>query len=210
MSLLKKVAAFSQNKLTEFVAFILFATLIICGTLGKDLVTDYLKNKEWSVHELKVDATRHQKVQELITELRVRTGGSRVVISLFHNGGFYSSGVPYKKTSIIYETCEFGIAPITQESQSIPLSQVSDVLKELASRSGPFFINTISMNQGVWKYTLMRQGVDSAYYCRISQGEKIIGYIAITYGDQVKVDKKIEELIDVYSHLIQIHLDGWE
>lgn len=210
MSVLKKALEISQNKLTELVAFTFIAFFILCGTLGKDLVVDYFKNKEWSVGELRSDAFRHQKVQELITELRVKSGASRVIVSLFHNGGFYSSGVPYKKASVIYETLDFGVAPVTQESQNVPLSQISDVLTELTTKTNSFFIDTESMADGIWKYNLIKQGADNAYYCRISQGQKIIGYITVTYSQKVKENKEIEKMIDTQANFIQSYLDGWE
>lgn len=196
-----------KEKFKEYIGYTLLALLIILGTFARDYVYERAKKQEWSVQQLAQDVERYSVVQTLLTEMRVRTEADRTVVYYFHNGGFFSNGMPYKKMSIAYESVRAGVSPELNRSQNLPLSQFSEALRDLLNNDRPIFSHISGMKNSNWKYFLQNQGISSSYKRKLMINNQIVGFVEVQYSDEGKVPSKAEtELIENYCSRIEGHV----
>lgn len=196
-----------KDKLKEYIGYILLALIIIAGTFARDYIDKKTKKQEWSVQQLAQDVEKYSILHALLTELRVKTDADRAVVYFFHNGGFFSNGMPYKKMSIAYESVKTGVSPELNNSQNLPLSQFSEALKELLVNDGPVFSHISEMKGSNWKYFLQNQGISSSYKRKLIINNQIIGFIEVQYSNENKLPNQNEiKLIENYCSRIEGHV----
>lgn len=187
-----------KKTLKEYSGYILVCLIIILGSVAKDFSIKYFKDQEWTFKSLHKDSKRNSQVNKIISDLRAKADADNVTIFLFHNGGFFSSGVPYRKKSSVYESNAFDTINI-YDYKNIPLSQVAELINSLTQTPEPIFVKTAQLEQSQWRFMLTNEGYKANYYKRIQIGQKMIGYIRISYKEDFDKSVKIVDLINEYS-----------
>lgn len=191
----------------DYIGYIIICLFIIGGTIAKDVSTKYFQNKEWSFNSLGKDAKRNAEISKLLSEIREITDADNATIFLFHNGGFFSSGVPYRKMSPMYSSDSVFVKK-GYAYENIPLSYVPNLIAKLSEEDGYFFIKTNDIDDSPWKSMLLSNNYFSNVYKRLQLGEKMIGYIKISWASKEEQDlnketlKKIENSSEVLSFLL--------
>lgn len=191
----------------DYIGYIVICIFIIAGTVAKDISTKYFQNKEWSFNSLNKDASRNAEISKLLSQIREITAADNATIFLFHNGGFFSSGVPYRKMSPMYSSDSVFVKK-GYTYDNIPLSYVPNLIAKLSQEDGCFFIKTNDIDDSPWKSMLLSNNYFSNVYKRLQLGEKMIGYIKISWANKEEHDlnkealKKIENSSEVLSFLL--------
>lgn len=187
-----------KKTIKEYAGYILICLIIILGSITKDFSTKYFKDKEWTFKSLHSDSKRNTQINKIISDLRAKLDADNVSVFIFHNGGFFSSGVPYRKKSNVYESNSLGNnSPF--EYKNIPLSQVAELISKLTETQGTFPIKTSAMPQSQWRFMLTNEGYRFSYYKRIQVGQKMIGYIRVSYRAETPANQNHLKLINDYS-----------
>jgi hypothetical protein len=196
---------FIKDKFKDYFGYILVFILIVIGSAAKDYSIEFFKNQEWTFSNLNSDAKRNQRINTLISELRIKSEADNVTVFVFHNGGFFSSGVPYRKASAAYESNSKSNNH-RFDYNNIPLSYLAKLIETLTSTPDCIFIKTRDIESSQWKYMLLNEQYVSNYFKRIQIGQKMIGYIRVSYSSEKEKDasisKKISEHADVISGLL--------
>lgn len=182
--------------------FIAAALMLVAGDFAKDWAIEKIKSDEWSIPALIQDVSVSKRITGLSVELRAKTDANRVAIYLFHNGAVYSNGVPFKKSSLIYEILDNTTVPISQSYQGLPLTQMAETLNLLIKNEHSFFVKTSDMTESPWKFMLLDNGIKSCYYKRIMDDQKLVGYIAVTFDQNLEPDQHFVNLVDYYTGVI--------
>ena len=165
----------------DYIGYIVICVFIILGTVAKDISVKYFQNQEWSFYSLNKDAKRNVKITELVSQVREIANAENVTVFLFHNGGFFSSGVPYRKKSPAFESNSPLKIGKNYKYENVPLTQGSELIKELTENNQGFFVRTSSIQNGTWKAMLLESGYEYNFYTSLRIGEKMIGYIKISW-----------------------------
>lgn len=72
--------------------------------------------------------TMHTRIQEILTELRIKSGADRSLVIRFHNGGKFLDGSSIKKFSLTHESCSIGISETRDSRQDILISTFIEML----------------------------------------------------------------------------------
>jgi hypothetical protein len=185
--------------------YLFLCFLIVVGTAARDYSVEYFRNKEWSFTTLNRDSERNQMINKDISDLRAKIDAENITIYLFHNGGFFSSGVPYRKKSSAYES-NASINSRAYNYDNIALSQVSELIGKLVESPDCFFVKTDDIKASQWKLMLLSNNYKSNYYKRIQFGDKMIGYMRASFSQDVSENVKIEKEIDYYESRISTFL----
>lgn len=190
-----------KAKFKDYFGYILIFTLIVLGSAAKDYSVEFFKNQEWTFSNLNSDAKRNQRINTLISELRIKLEADNVTVFVFHNGGFFSSGVPYRKASAAYETSS-KINSHRFDYNNIPLSYLAKLIEILTTTPDCFFIKTQDIESSQWKYMLLNEQYVSNYFKRIQIGQKMIGYVRVSYLSEKEKNKISSDEIIEYTDAI--------
>jgi hypothetical protein len=105
-------------------AAIIVGGLLIWPTL-KNLV---FPRKHFMMSGFNKFRTMHTRIQEILTELRVKSDADRALIIRFHNGGKFLDGSSIKKFSLTHESCSIGISETRNSRQDILISTFIEML----------------------------------------------------------------------------------
>ena len=144
---------------------------------------------------------RHSRINEYLTELRVKLDGARTNIIQFHNGGQIINGESMQKMSVTHESCVDGITETQGDRQDVLLSMWSDFLQKVSlDDSKPILTSTL--NPSHFKRVLEANTVlmFSTLPLRGLKGN-LLGAVVIEWCNWNKVDEidfviVKEELID--------------
>lgn len=187
----------------DYIGYIIICLFIIVGTVAKDISTKHFQNKEWSFNSLGKDAKRNAEISKLLSEIREITNADNVTIFLFHNGGFFSSGVPYRKMSPMYSSDSiFNKEGYTYEN--IPLSYVPNLISMLSNEDGIFLVKTLEIEDSPWKSMLLSNDYVLNAYRRLQIGEKMIGYVKISWKTDTRgnLNKLLFEKMEHTSQIL--------
>ena len=73
----------------------------------------------------------HSRIHEFLTELRVKSGGSRSWVMQFHNGGNFLDGTSIKRFSLTHESCSVGFSETVSSRQNLQASTFVELLNIL-------------------------------------------------------------------------------
>ena len=71
----------------------------------------------------------HTKIQETITELRVKVNCARSHLVQFHNGGHFIDGISMKRMSLTHESLERSVSGEMKNHQDLLMSIYMEILK---------------------------------------------------------------------------------
>jgi hypothetical protein len=145
--------------------------------------------------------TRHSRINEYLTELRVKLDGARTNIIQFHNGGQIINGESMQKMSVTHESCVDGIKETHGDRQDVLLSMWSDFLEKLSQEDAKPIL-TSTLNPSHFKRVLEANTVlmFSTLPLRGLKGN-LLGAVVVEWCNWSKVDEidfvvVKEELID--------------
>jgi hypothetical protein len=190
-----------KKTLKEYAGYILICFIIIFGSIAKDFSVKYFKDQEWSFKSLNKDSKRNTQINKIISDLRAKVDADNVTVFLFHNGGFFSSGIPYRKKSSVYESNSQDGSNVF-DYKNIPLTQVAELINRLSETSEVLYFRTRAIEPSQWKYMLANEGYKFNYYKRIQIGQKMIGYIRVSYKEETAVSEKSIDLVNIYSESV--------
>jgi len=123
------------------------------------------------------------KVNELLKELLHSLEGDRVYITLYHNGGTFTNGIPFIKATIIFEAVSLGTLPYISYYQQLPISMYACYNKSILSKS-LMKITDIEKFQleDVSTYEMLKnKQVKSIYVIGLYEDRIPIGFLGIEY-----------------------------
>jgi hypothetical protein len=188
----------------------IFTTLIGAGTT---LLVIWYKHRLTSLELDKGDCpigtciVEDNIILEKLDEVLVNTGGDRICIFSFHNGGQYYSGKSMQKMSMSHEQVDSGISSIQLSKQNIPVSACISTLKPLMLNRELCQVDTKKYQDGLCKYHLLQDGVKSTYYWPIIDiHNNAIGVLRLDY---VKRKTKITQEDKLSMELLSTQLPGY-
>ena len=145
--------------------------------------------------------SRHNKVHEYLTELRVKLDAARTHIVQFHNGGQVINGNCMQKMSVTHESCVDGVNETQMERQDVLLTMYSDFLEKVAGDdTKPVLTSTLEVSHFKRVLEGNRVLMFSTLPLRGLKGE-LNGAVVVEWCNWGKVDeidfvRVKEELID--------------
>jgi len=137
----------------------------------------------------------HTKLQETITELRLRVDCARTHLVQFHNGGYFLDGISMKRMSLTHESLERSVSDEIKNHQDLLMSRFMPLL-ELIRKDKADLSVVSEMEDSYTKQTLESGNVIAFSVLPIQKDNKIIGYIMSQWCSWNKVDSIDEELVE--------------
>lgn len=143
-----------------------------------------------------------------INEILDISGGDRVGIYQFHNGGEYYTGRSMQKLSMTYELSNPGISKIQLERQNIPTSACHPTLDPLVKNKISSYPNVSDMKDSIYKYYSIESGAKSLYQWTIQDlQDRVIGYLQIDFINRKRtLSDELIEIIKEESLLLSGYL----
>lgn len=91
----------------------------------------YLDMRDKIPHNVTTAVEKNKRLDALCSDLQDKLRAQRVVVWLFHNGGYYYTGEPIQKLSVICEKNDDDVEPIIHISQNQPISIFQRNLEKL-------------------------------------------------------------------------------
>jgi len=135
----------SENVDNQFWDVDIFGSWIEVGMVGvvvfggmmialPTLLTFWKKRQKLSVWPCDISYRKvHSRIHEFLTELRVKSHGSRSWVLQFHNGGNFLDGTSIKRFSLTHESCAIGCSETVSSRQNLQAStfvELLDILTE--------------------------------------------------------------------------------
>jgi hypothetical protein len=153
----------------------------------KEAKTDCEKNADFGIDLLKKTTQREVKLQDILSELRVRIDADRAYLVKFHNGGEFFDGTSIKRLTKTNESCRVGVAPDGDSFQAVHTSLVPDLMKficESSTKDTCEIIEVEKLGNSYYKSHLLAAAVEYAVIYRIVLEEKLIGYLGVHYNNK--------------------------
>tara|TARA_R100000664_G_C2748226_1_gene135685 strand:+ start:1342 stop:1992 length:651 start_codon:yes stop_codon:yes gene_type:complete len=169
---------------------------------AKDIVSPSLDFPEvfWNVHT---------KIQETITELRLRVDCARTHLVQFHNGGYFLDGISMKRMSLTHESLERSVSGEIKNHQDLVMSMFMPLLENVKNDTATLrYVN--EMEDSYPKQHLDSSNVIAFSVLPIRNDNMIVGYIMSQWCSWNKVDSIDEELVEDWMNrsqsLIEVEL----
>ena len=136
----------------------------------------------------------HTKIQETLTELRVKIDSARSHLVQFHNGGTFVDGISMKRMSLTHESLERSVTGEMKNHQDLLMSIYMEFLN--CVRENDSKLRKVSeMEECYAKQDLDSANVLAFSVLPIKQNSLIVGYITTEWCSWNKLDEADEELI---------------
>ena len=158
----------------------------------------------------------HDRVHELLTEMRLTVRSSRCLIFQFHNGGVFTDGSSIKRFSVTYESFSAGIETMVLGSQDVLVTRYMELIGILRNQPSKI-ISVESLPECLFRSSL---GINNVVYFSISPLKGIddltpMGFVCCQWCseedfDSIREDKitdnMVESIIENTTHTINEHL----
>ena len=151
----------------------------------------------------------HTKIQETITELRLRVDCARTHLVQFHNGGYFLDGISMKRMSLTHESLERSVSGEIKNHQDLVMSMFMPLLENVKNDTATLrYVN--EMEDSYPKQHLDSSNVIAFSVLPIRNDNMIVGYIMSQWCSWNKVDSIDEELVEDWMNrsqsLIEVEL----
>lgn len=136
----------------------------------------------------------HTRINEILTELRVKTDAGRSQVVQFHNTGYFLDGISMKKMSLTHESLTNGVSSEFHIKKDLLLSMCVDGLN-LLTRDTPELYITEQLNDSWCKQLLQNSNVVSFAFLPLRRQTTIVGYVMVQWGSWTKTDDVDEEVV---------------
>ena len=144
--------------------------------------------------------TMHTRIQEILTELRVKSDADRALIIRFHNGGKFLDGSSIKKFSLTHESCSIGISETRNSRQDILISTFIEMLDHIIHDDKPVVVEPTQDLPDCHFKRHLEANHTLAYSLvpiKDSRGVLILGCLLIEWCNWDKVDRIDDDQIMV-------------
>ena len=162
---------------------------------SKDIISPRLDfpEKFWDVHT---------KVQDTITELRLRLDCARSHLVQFHNGGYFLDGISMKRMSLTHESLERSVAGEIKNHQDLLMTMYMPLLELVRKDEGLLhYVN--KMEDSYAKQHMESGNVIAFAVLPIRRNNMIMGYVMTQWCSWNKVDDIDEELVEDWMNRSQ-------
>jgi len=152
----------------------------------------------------------HTRINETLTELRVKSDCARVQLVQFHNTGEFLDGISMKKLSLTHESLRNGVSTEMSIKKDLLLSMCVDGLT-LLTKDIPSLYITEQLDDSWCKQLLQNSNVISFSFLPLRKYNQIVGYVMCQWCSLSKVDAideiDIAEDLERARALIEVQLD---
>lgn len=153
-------------------------------------------------HSISITAEKNIRIQEILTEIRLKYQAERSYLSMFHNGQKYSSGSEILKFSRTNECVKEGVSLESQFYQDIHVSLVPEEMKLVIDNSTPY-LKTKELPDGKFRRMLVARDIKAVARAGICKSDEIIGFIGLDFGTDQGPPVDIELLSSYYAILME-------
>lgn len=205
--------------LSEFV-FLLVAgiSIFIIDKIRNKVISRFAKLN--SLHPLERSVIVGYQINNLLAELRIKTGADRSSLTQFHNGDVFSDSSPMWKCSRTLEICGPGISSEIKNNQNILASLKTAVLVPLfhsditnngtktfkIDQSTVVVYDINNMDSSYWKSQEQFIGCRMCIRCSMKDlnTSNVVGYCSLDYNEKIS-EEEIKLAIDILPiHTSQI------
>jgi hypothetical protein len=161
----------ANNMVSIVVAIIAAMTPVIT------LVTQrYFSKKDKTPHSITNAVVKNQRIEALLNELMTKLQPHRITVSLFHNGGYYYTGAPIQKLSVVCEKNAEGVENLMHLFQNFSISIFQRNLEKLIANDEYYEYNELQHNDSaavinkmydVISYGMFKLRNAEGYFCGI-------------------------------------------
>lgn len=186
----------------KITAIIIAVTGLVTGL--SSLILQLLKAKkeieETLPQKIKRQCDIDLEIVKRMEQIKELLKADRVQIYDFHNGYHYANGRSALKTSCTYEVCRAGCRAYQMYLQSLPLNCIPQFIKKLLNYTKLQVndLEEIKAEMPATYYLKKDQGIKSFFDIILNnkKGEPI-GFLAIQYGEENKVNYNEEETNEI-------------
>lgn len=170
------------------------------------LLKRYLDKKDKIPHNVSNAVEKNKRLDGLCADLLTRLQAQRVNVWLFHNGGYYYTGEPIQKLSIICEKNDDGVEPVIHLFQNQPMAIFQRNLEKLISNDWFSEYNELKYNDSMAVINSLYHIVSSGLFKLKNKEGYFAGILAIGYSHQHAITAGDVELIKEYATQIEAEL----
>jgi hypothetical protein len=154
----------------------------------------FAKNKK---EEVDFDWNTHNRLHEVLTELRVQNDCARTQIVQFHNGGEFLDGISMQKMSLTHESLASGTSSEMETKKDLLLSLCIEGLKLIKEDNS--MVHVTELLEDTWcKKFLQSSNVITFSFLPIRIREQIMGYVMCQWCSWSKSDEVEEDSVKVF------------
>mgnify|MGYP003641964803 CR=1 FL=1 len=151
----------------------------------------------------------HSKVQDTMTELRLRLDCARTHLVQFHNGGYFIDGINMTRMSLTHESLERSVSGEIKNHQDLVMSMFMPLL-EFIRKDEAGLRHVTRLDDSYPKQHLDSSNVIAFSILPIRKDNMIVGYVMAQWCSWNKVDTIDEELVEDWMNrsqsLIEVEL----
>jgi hypothetical protein len=163
------------------------------------------KNKK-----VEFDWNTHNRLHEVLTELRVQNDCARTQIVQFHNGGEFLDGISMQKMSLTHESLTSGTSSELGTKKDVLLSLCIEGLKLIKEDNS--VVHVVELLDDSWcKKFLQSSNVIAFSFLPIRMNEQIMGYVMCQWCSWSKADEVEEDYVKAFiedaRNIIEVTLE---
>jgi len=184
-------------------ALVISAGVLIFAVKFGNIGIDYLKEKIGVKKHDELAALRMQvskTIQALLDRNVLRTRACRAYVFEYHNGTISLGGLPFLKTSCVYEALGEGVKSEALARKDLSL-QLYNIIYDSLNRY-PYIVLDVNnrnydMDSALGYETLAKRGVSVSVRVKITDlNRRVIGFVGVDYSDPVD-DRTLQDAIDI-------------
>lgn len=152
------------------------------------------KNQKAIIHDIK----SVEELKQVLSKIQEITEASRVNVWMFHNGGYYYTGEPIQRMTMITEKNKDGVEPVKHKSIGIPVRMFGRNLAKLVEKD-TFYSqerNELAYNDALSLINLENQVISSALFkLKSSDNKDWVGILAMGWTGHNELTVEQVELI---------------
>ena len=139
------------------------------------------------------DWNTHNRLHEVLTELRVQNDCARTQIIQFHNGGEFLDGISMQKMSLTHESLASGTSSEMETKRDVLLSLCIEGLKLVKENNSK--VHVVELLEDSWcKKFLQSSNVIAFSFLPLRIKEHIVGYVMCQWCSWSKADEIEEDI----------------
>jgi hypothetical protein len=139
------------------------------------------------------DWNTHNRLHEVLTELRVQNDCARTQIIQFHNGGEFLDGISMQKMSLTHESLASGTSSEMETKKDVLLSLCIEGLKLVKENNSK--VHVVELLEDSWcKKFLQSSNVIAFSFLPLRIKEHIVGYVMCQWCSWSKADEIEEDI----------------
>ena len=156
------------------------------------------------------DWNTHNRLHEVLTELRVQNDCARTQIIQFHNGGEFLDGISMQKLSLTHESLASGTSSEMETKRDVLLSLCIEGLKLVKENNSK--VHVVELLEDSWcKKFLQSSNVIAFSFLPLRIKEHIVGYVMCQWCSWSKADEIEEDIarqfIEEARNIIEVTLE---